>query len=122
MQQLPPWSWSMLEVFEQCPRRMFHKYLLKEKEPESDAQRLGNTVHKSLELALRDNKPLPGEFTAYEPMARSIVNKKGGDCKLYAEMKMGITNDFKPTNFFAERVWGRSAADVVLKNNTTAWI
>jgi hypothetical protein len=36
--------------------------------------------------------------------------------KIYAELKMGLTKEFKPCGFFDKDVWGRSAADVVLKH------
>src|SRR4051812_19070013 len=86
---LPPWSFSMLEAFEQCNRKAFHKYLLKEKEPQTEAQRKGNEADKALELRIKDGTPLTNHLARLEPLMLSLAGMKEQDCQLYTQLKMG---------------------------------
>jgi hypothetical protein len=116
--QLPPWSFSMLEKFENCPRSAFHKYILKEKEPSTPAIEEGNRVHKALENRILHGTDLPSEYSKYESFAASIM--RGIPAR--AELKMGINRELRPADFFASNVWGRCAADVVLMCDQFAWV
>jgi hypothetical protein len=107
----------MLDKFENCPKSAFHKYILKEKEPPSPASEHGNAVHKALEERIKHDKPLPEAYQKYNSMVQSVINAYKPGTKVYAELKMGLTKEFKPCGFFDRDVWGRSAADVVLKVN-----
>lgn len=118
MIQLPPWSYSMLEAFEQCPRKAYHRYILKEKPPETEEQRKGNLFDKVVETRLRDGVSLPEEYAQYEPFAASLANMKG-PCSLYTQLKMGIRKDFTPCGFFDKDVWGRGVLDVALVSKET---
>lgn len=118
MNSLPPWSFSMLEKFENCPRSAFHKYILKEKEPSSPAIEDGNRVHKALELRVRDGTPMPDDLQKYEPLVYSIVKAP----IRHTELKMGITRQLTPCGFFDGSVWGRCASDVTIINGKYAWI
>lgn len=122
LKTLPPWSFSMLEKFDNCPRQAFHKYLLKEKEPQTEAQRIGNELDKAIETRVKDGVVLPPEFAAYEPMAASVARMRAPGRKLFTQLKMGISRDFKPVAFFADDVWGRGVLDVALVDAPTAVI
>lgn len=119
MIKAPAWSYSSLDTFEQCPRKWYHKYILKEKEPESEAIRHGNAVHKALENRIKGT-PLPEAFMRYNPMAESIVCALQKGMKVFTELKMGLTSSMQPCAFFGGDVWGRSAADVILKQEDVA--
>lgn len=110
---LPPWSFSMLEAFEQCPRKMFHRYVLKEKSPETPEQRKGNEFDKAMETRLKSGKPLPAEWQHVEPFAASFIRDKT-ECALYTQMKIGLTRKFEQCDFFSKIVWGRGVLDVAL--------
>lgn len=115
------WSFTMLETFEQCPKKTFHKYVLKEKEPSTPELEKGNRAHKALELRIKSNHKLPEEFTHYEPIAASIAKARKGK-KIYTELKLGINNKFEIVDFFAPDVWGRLALDVFLKADVVGTI
>lgn len=115
------WSYTMLECFEQCPKKAFHKYVLKEKEPSTPELEIGNKTHKALEMRVKSNHQLPAEFARFEPIASSIANARKGK-KIYTELKMGLNRTFEPCDFFAQDVWARIALDVFLKDDKTATI
>ncbi len=109
-----PWAHTKLEKFIQCPRAFYHAYVLKEKEPETEALRNGKAVHKHLEDRLIGNRPLPPDLMKHEPMMYALKQKQEQGYDLQAEIKFGITEDYKPARFFDNHVWGRGAADVLL--------
>lgn len=118
---IPPWSYSALSTFEICPKQYYHKYILKEKEPETAVTVHGTEVHKALEERLRDKKPLPVHYKEYESLAGSIEKfAEGGE--LFVEYPLALGKDFKPVGFFDGGVWGRGKADVVIKKGPKLWV
>lgn len=122
MANLPPWSFSMLEMFSQCPKKAFHKYILKEKEPESAWMRKGNLFDKAMEAKLKHDTPLPEEFAQWSDKAASVKQFCREGTKLATQLKMGLKRDFSPCGFFDEGVWGRGALDVLILNYPVAII
>lgn len=116
--QLPPWSYTMLDQFANCPRQAYHRYILKEKGPETEAQRKGNELDRAMEDRLTKGTPLPEEWQKYEGYAASL--KAVPDVQLYAQLKLGIKRDFTPSDFFGPDVWGRGVLDVALVKRRTS--
>lgn len=102
------WSYSSLDTFEQCPRKFYHRYILKEKEPSSPAPEKGNAMHKACENYLLGKGPQP-QYALVEPVKRQAVGKK-----LMVEAKLGLNGALEPSGFFDDRVWGRIAVDVLI--------
>lgn len=110
------WSYTILDLFETCPRWTHYRYILKEKEAETPELREGNAVHKALEMRVSKGHILPPEYVKYEPMAASLVQARQGK-KLTTELKMGVTREWMPTGFFSDDVWGRGALDVFIRGD-----
>jgi hypothetical protein len=108
------WSFSSLKTFEQCPRKYFHTRVAKDvKEPETEAMLYGSLVHEAAEKFIRDGEPIPEKFAFLrEPLER--LNAIPGE--KHCEMKMGLTEDLEPCDFFAKNVWWRGIADLVVVN------
>ena len=119
--EIPAWSHTMLECFEQCEKKWYHKYILGEKEPSSPALEYGNKVHKALEENLKNDAPLPEDLQKYYSLLAAVRLASKGK-KQYVELRLGVDNKLKPVEFFDKGVWGRSAADVVLKNEDALWV
>jgi RecB family exonuclease len=123
MIELPPWSYSSLEKFENCPKQWYHKYILKEKEPDTVHTRYGTLVHTGLENRMRDKTPLPNELRRYETMASSIEKSaEAENAELFVELEMAVDKEFKPVGFWDEAVWGRGKLDIGVKNGPKMWI
>lgn len=108
------WSFSSLKTFEQCPRKYFHTRVAKDvKEPETEAMLYGSLVHEAAEKFIRDGEPIPEKFAFLRaPLER--LNAIPGE--KHCEMKMGLTEDLEPCDFFAKNVWWRGIADLVVVN------
>lgn len=106
----------MLDTFETCPKKWHDKYILKNKEPESEALRYGNHVHKSIE------KYLKGETvdTAGIPGMNLVESVKSQFSSGFAELGVGVTEELKPTEFFSKNVFGRGKADAVILGNSNS--
>jgi hypothetical protein len=118
----PAWSHSSLKDFEGCARR-YHEVKVLKKYPfqETDATRYGNQVHESLELYVRDGKPIPPEHAQFKGVVDSLLKKPG---RKLAEYEMALTADLKPVGWKDPSVWVRGIADLLIvdDDNFTAWV
>jgi hypothetical protein len=118
----PAWSHSSLKDFENCARK-YHEVKVLKKYPftETEATRYGNQVHESLELYVRDKKPIPPEHAQFKDVADALLRKPG---RHLAEFEMSLTVDLKPTEWKSPDVWVRGIADILIidDENLTAWV
>lgn len=109
-----PWSYSLLQSFETCPRRhQLTKVMKVISEPQTEATMHGNQVHKALENSVRDATPLPEKFKQYNDLVNLI--RKAPGIK-HAESKFGLTANFTPTDFWAKDAWCRGVLDLRIVN------
>jgi len=122
MKKQPAWSHSSLKDFEGCARR-YHEVKVLKNYPftETEATRYGNQVHESLELYVRDGKPIPQEHSQFKDVVDKLIAKPG---RKLAEFEMALTTDLKPTDWKAKDVWVRGIADLLIvdDDNLTAWV
>jgi len=123
-------SYSRLSTFETCPRKFEYLYVLKSvKDEGSTATDYGTRVHEALEnygralvggdlSVLEAITELEGEATKWFPMVKKIVARPG---QVLFEHQMAITRDKTPCGWFAEDVWLRSIADVLIIDGKRAY-
>jgi CRISPR/Cas system-associated exonuclease Cas4 (RecB family) len=119
---IAPWSFSKAKAFEQCPKQFYHMKVLKEfEDKETAAMRYGTSMHKAAEEYVRDKTPLPPEFEYVHAGLDSLLGIAG---EKLCEFKMGLTEELEPCDFFAEDVWWRGIADLVILDTEKhrAWI
>lgn len=118
----PAWSHSSLKDFEGCQRR-YHEVKVLKNYPfqETEATRYGNQVHESLELYVRDGKPIPPEHAQFKEVVDSLLKKPG---RKLAEYEMALTSDLKVVGWKDPNVWVRGIADLLIvdDDNLTAWV
>ena len=113
-----PWSYSSLSAYETCPKRFYLTRISKQvSEPQTVATMHGNEVHKALEMYVGGKLALPEKYEEYKAVADKLRATKGN--KLL-EYKFGLTQDLKPTTFFAKDVWCRGVLDVCIVKDETA--
>lgn len=119
---IAPWSFSKAKAFEQCPKQFYHMKVLKEfEDKETAAMRYGTSMHKAAEEYVRDKTPLPPEFEYVHAGLDSLLGIAG---EKLCEFKMGLTEELEPCDFFAEDVWWRGIADLVILDTEKhrAWV
>lgn len=119
---LPPWSYSFISCFDSCPRMAHGKYILRIKEPETEALKHGNAVHKALENYVSKGEPLRPEYLHWEGLANSIRARRDQGAVIEVEKKLGVRKDFSPSGFFDRGVYGRGVVDILMTYQDKAWI
>lgn len=108
------WSYSQLKNGETCPKRYYHYNVAKDvQEPETEQLREGNALHKAFELRIAKGQALPAVYASFEPLLNRIATAEG---KVFAEQKLALTSEFKPTTFFGRGAWFRGVSDATVVN------
>ena len=107
------WSHSELKDFEGCARR-YHEVKVLKNYPFQDTEqtRYGKQLHKAAEDYIKDDTPLPEQFTYVQPTLDSLKAKTG---RKFVEYEMGLTEDLNPCAFDSENVWVRGIADLIIE-------
>ncbi len=108
----PAWSHSSLKDFEGCARR-YHAVKVLKNYPftETEATRYGNQVHESLELYVRDGKPIPPEHSQFKEVVDKLLSKNG---RKIAEYEMALDIDLNIVGWKDKKVWVRGIADLLI--------
>ena len=116
---MPAWSYSSLNNYETCPRKYYLTRVAKKIiEPQGEAAKYGDDVHKALELSVVNQQPLPDKYSTWQPIASKVMSAKG---KRSAELKLAINKSFQPVSWFDKTAWCRGIVDIVVENNVKAW-
>jgi hypothetical protein len=118
----PAWSHSSLKDFEGCQRR-YHEIKVLKNYPfvETEATRYGTQVHESLELYIKDGKPIPPEHSQFQPVVDALLKKAG---RRLPEYEMALDANLNPVSWKDDNVWVRGIADLIIidDENLTAWV
>jgi len=110
----PAWSYSSITLFHQCPKKYYHLRVRKDiVEPKTEHLLYGEQLHKAAEEYIGSNIQLPEQFKYIEPFLAKLKAVKG---QHLCEYKMGLTSSGKPCDFFAQDVWWRGIADLLIIN------
>lgn len=116
------WSYSALTAFETCPWRYYLTRVAKEiVEPETEALRWGNEVHKVFEeyVKAKGDYDYPDWFAKWKPIADKLLAKPG---TILAEYEAAITEDLRPCGWWDDDVWCRGKFDVAIIDGSKATI
>ena len=107
----PPWSYSQLKAAESCLKRWYHYSIQKDvREPESEALREGNALHKAFENRIVYGREMPAAYAKYEVMLGKVMAPPG---VVVGEQKLAITGSFQPCTYFDKAVWFRTVIDAL---------
>lgn len=110
------WSWSRLKSYETCPKRYYHYDVVKDVQ-EAATPNEGLAAHRAYDLRISEGKKLPLGLTHHEPILAKLDALPG---EHYAEQKLALTDEFKPTGFFSPNVWFRTVLDFCMIHGHTA--
>jgi len=128
-----PISFSRLSTFESCPQKFEYLYVLKNVQDLGSVHtEYGTRVHEGLEAygkALQDTtakaeaiialEGAHGESAKWFSLVRKLVSRTGDK---YFEHQMSLNADKQPCDWFAEDVWLRGIADVLIVDGDTAYL
>lgn len=111
------YSYTMLNTADTCLHRAYRQYVKRDiAYVETPEMKFGNEVHTAMEHRI-GGKPLPEPMRQWEPLAAPFARPGAR-----AEMKLGITRDAKPAEFFGRDVFLHGKIDVTLINGTSAFL
>ena len=114
------WSYSSLDLFNQCPHKYYRLKVKKDiKEPISDHLVYGLDVHKAAENFIGKGTPIPEKYKFIEP---ALLKLKAYEGEKLCEYRMGLTKNLEPCKFFDKSVWWRGVADLIILNGDSAKI
>lgn len=117
------WSYSALTTFELCPKKYFHLYAAEKGSPEhvadSDSSFAadGKIIHDAMKKRVLDGTPFTLPLRHLEPIAAKFAAIPG---EKYGEMKLAITREFEPCDYFDKGVYLRVVIDLAIIQGTTA--
>lgn len=118
MSKAGAWSYSKIKSFENCPKQFYHVNVLKQFPfKDTDATIYGKEFHRACEEYIRDDKPLPPQFSFMEETMQRLAAMPG---EKHCELQMGLTADLEPCEFFDKNVWFRGIADLLIINGEEA--
>ena len=119
---MPAWSYSSLQLFETCPRKFQALRITKEvKEPENEALRWGNWLHKQFEQYIRASGKfvIPKELEKYRKLLDTVIAQPG---EKYAEYEVCLSPQLKMLSWYDKGAWSRGKLDVLIINDTKATV
>jgi hypothetical protein len=78
---------------------------------DTDATIYGKELHTAAELYIKDDTPLPPQFSFLQDTLDALKAKPG---RKLCEHQMGVTKDLKPCGFMDKDVWVRGIADLLI--------
>lgn len=119
----PAWSFSSLKTFDTCPKQYEGRYITKEVVYTDNEHTLyGKDLHTAAEEYVRDGKELELKYSFIKGYLDRLISLPGD--KL-CELKLGLKKQegrLVECDFFDKEVWFRGVADLVIKNNTKAFV
>jgi hypothetical protein len=120
MTSFAPWAYSKLKSFETCPKQFYHLKVAKTyTEPDSEHLLYGNEFHKAAELYVQGKEQLPDRFSYALGVLDSLKSKIGTK---HCELKLGLTENLDPCEFFDKNVWWRGVIDLLILDGPVAWV
>ena len=119
--KIPAWSFSSLKTFDQCPKKFYHLKVAKDFQEDQNAEHLiyGTRFHEAAEFYIRDDKPLPPEFSYAKA---SLDRLKAMPGEKLCEYEMGLTENLAPCGFKDPNVWWRGIADLIILRDDMAFV
>ena len=117
-----PWSYSRIKAFEQCPQAVLpheNSKRLQRAIARTEAMRYGTELHAVAEDFISDGTPIPDKFAFLRGPLEALERKQGDK---FTEMRMGLTAELEPCTFKDKNVWWRGIADLVIVDDTKAWV
>lgn len=106
-----PWSYSRLSIYEKCPRQFAFRYIEKVKVERTTSPQMerGTAMHNNIEqYLLGETKALMPEVEDHREVFKELIEKKATP-----ELKIGLTRDWRPSEFDDPNAYVRGVLDTV---------
>lgn len=128
-----PWSHTALNQFLTCPKQFSEIRVYKRfKEEPNEAATWGNWIHEEIDKFFKTREPIHENLKPYWPQIEAAVQWAGGHGvrpgapdsrgrQIMSEYKMAISTKMQRTDWFADDVWTRAIADLLIFDEHRAY-
>lgn len=106
------WSFSRWRDYKECPARFKYRTIDKRPEPQGEASKRGDEIHKLAEdFVKKVRTTVPTQLKKIGGFMKELMKNE-----TYAEVKVGVTRDWKPTEYSyypSSEMWTGGKIDVV---------
>jgi hypothetical protein len=114
------WSFSALEMYENCPKQFYHVRVIKDaKDEDNDFSAEGRIQHQAMYDRIIKGKLLPLNYRYLETTAAKFVGLPGDTS---GELKFAMARDFSPASYFDSSVFVRVVVDLLNVRGDRAFI
>lgn len=115
---MPPWSYSSLTKFENCPRQyQLVKVTKAVQDKQTEATLWGNKVHQAIENRILKKTPLPEGMEKWERIVSKFDTPKG---RVFTETQFSLTKNLSTCKWTDKSCWVRGIVDVGVDAGDTA--
>jgi hypothetical protein len=112
---MPPWSYTALTAFENCPQRYFQTRVVKAfHDEQNEASLWGNRVHTALEDCVKTGKPLGEGMEQWQSLADKFRSRFEAGANVLVEKKLAINKFYVPVAWTAGDAWCRGIVDIAV--------
>ena len=106
------WSFSSLDMFETCPKKLYHVKITKDsKDEDSSYSKEGKIIHDALYHRVVNGTALPLPLRYLEPIAATYSSIPG---EKHGELKLALDEELNPVGFFDKSTWVRAIVDLAI--------
>lgn len=114
------WSFSVVDMFEQCAYKYYRLKVAKDvKDTGNLANKQGDLKHKMLDAYIKNGTPFPAGYEKLKPLADAVLNSPGD---VRSELKLTLNPNLIATDWFADDAWLRVIVDVIKVNGPVMWM
>ena len=106
-----PLSFSGLNLYEKCPHRFYHQYVLGNREESGPAAARGTAIHELLEDYFNGKVPFPASHSVLAPWRDTLVGLSEA-FEATAEGEVAVLPDWTPTSFSDPLAYFRGKKDL----------
>jgi hypothetical protein len=112
------WSWSTLDMYDTCPKKLYHVKIIKDaKDEDSEFAAEGKAIHTALYERCVKGVALPLAMRPFERVVAPYAKLPG---EKHGELKLALDAQLQPVDFFARTAWCRSIVDFLVVNKNRA--
>lgn len=115
------WSFSALSTYETCPKKFYHLKIAKDfKDGDSEAAAEGKEIHEALFRAVIQGEKLPIKLRRLQKLVDSYRQAGDKADDIQGELKLCLSPEFEPVDWFNKRAWVRAVVDLLLIKGSKA--
>ena len=110
-----PWSYSMLSLYETCPKKFYHLRIAKDvKDQMGEHAAYGDEVHRAIASNIVQGTEFPMHLAHLDKFVGKVRPLVASAKELLVEQKLAVNQQLEPTGWFDDDVFCRAIVDLAV--------